>query len=320
MANLPTWSKKIKENSGLFFSLPIIAAALASFYLFYLKRAQDAVLFGAEVPAPGSPASLIYLYDISLLALSVFFAAGCLKLILINNRQRNEERGLQEKLDNKSTVLSIASHELSAPLSNIKGTLYTVLPQLKDDYKTFVQGAIVSTEELIKLIEDILTVSRFELGKIKLTLEPSDLEKLCQEVVNQFSGLASESKVELKYQKSQSKLDNFVFDPTRIRQVVVNFVSNAIKYAAPGTVMVSAAQHGPEAVVTVSDTGQGIKPEELPHLFHRFSRADSNAAGHHGTGLGLYISRLIVEAHRGKISVESTIGKGSTFSFTLPRK
>ncbi len=215
----------------------------------------------------------------------------------------------------------MASHELYAPLANIKNTLSLLAPQLSDEYYKFATRAIESCEQLIKLIDDLLIVSRFEMGKIKLTKESSSITDLCEEVVKQFSILAKNAGVALTCINPTEMLPKVDIDKERIRGVITNFISNAIKYSnSGGEIKVRAALKGRGLMISVSDNGPGISPPDLARLFHRFARGTSKERTnqHQGSGLGLYISRLIIEAHKGKIWARSGEGKGSTFYFSLP--
>lgn len=259
--------------------------------------------------------------------------------------ERKKVKSLKAKLKDKEDLISVASHELSAPVTHIKGTLSLLVkePAISEQTRSFVQRSIGSVEQLIRLIEDMLTVSRFERGKIEIVTKPVQLEILCQEVVNQFSQEFASLGVDLTYVKPGSPIPTVDLDVDRVRQVISNFITNALKYGttaqfavapAPasilglggggtsllnsGKVRVSVTCVGKDVRVAVSDEGPGIKREDLSHLFKRWSRLPATQTLHKGSGLGLYISRLIIEAHGGKIWAESELGKGSTFYFTLP--
>lgn len=228
----------------------------------------------------------------------------------------------------------MAGHELSAPLTHIKGTLSLVLkePSLTAQTRSFVERSLGSIDQLARLIDDLLTVSRFERGKIQVVRQPAHLDELVATIVAQFTPQFQEAGADLIFQKPQAGLPEVSLDGGRITQVITNFITNAFKYgisprfavegagqvSSAGKVTVSLSQKGSELVFCVEDTGVGIKREELGNLFNRFGRLPSTQTIRKGTGLGLYISRLIIEAHGGKIWAESELGKGSKFCFSLP--
>jgi two-component system, OmpR family, phosphate regulon sensor histidine kinase PhoR len=221
----------------------------------------------------------------------------------------------------KDEFISIAAHELRTPLTAIKGYAELLDRRLsaqggrEGDRKSL--GIIrKQTERLSGLVNEMLDVSRIEGGRLQLNSEPFDLSALVGEVVNNLRvsttthilSLAAEPAVE-------------VFgDTARIEQVLINLISNAITYSPEGgEIGVRAWIEGARALVTVSDQGVGIAPEELPRLFDRFYRAPRTGAMRSGgMGLGLYICQEIVARHGGTIQVASNEGAGSTFTFALP--
>jgi signal transduction histidine kinase len=151
---------------------------------------------------------------------------------------------------------------------------------------------------------------------LRIRKEPEGLSELVEDGIGQQQALAVQRGIHLRAQMSRVTLP-VLCDRGRVLQVLVNLVGNAIKFTQPGgSVSVRTSKHGKEARVAVSDTGPGISAEGLPRVFDRYWRAGETTAK--GTGLGLYISRGIIEAHGGKIWVESTLGQGSTFTFSLP--
>lgn len=322
--------KRLLENKVLIIGLALELVFLAAFvYLFYYKKLLSFQVFGPDLAPQTTPFTLYYL-DLISFFLACFFLLIFLKLIIFANGLVKNETKLKERLTDRQELISIAAHELSAPLTNIKGTISVLSPQVGPEYRKFADRSLISIEELIKLIGDILTVSRYEMGKIKVTPQKVAVEEICQEVVNQFKEETDKMGAILAFHKPPiQKRDSLnqlqiLVDGEKIREVIINLVSNALKYGSTplttggSKIVVSANQKGREVVISVSDNGPGIGAEDLKHLFNRFVRLPSSAGQRPGTGLGLYISRLIVEAHGGKIWVESTIGKGTTFSFSLP--
>lgn len=229
---------------------------------------------------------------------------------------------LSEALRSKDDLLALASHELAGPLTNIKGSLSIVLEEygskITGESRQLIERAAVSTEELIDLVEDLLVVFRFERGKIEIYPRPAHLEDITTQVIEIFMQQASAKNLELVYDKPKQALPKLIFDPEKIREVLNNFVSNAIKYTEHGKITVSQEVEKGTVVTKIHDTGLGIAQEDLGKLFQRFMRLEGKTHSIKGTGLGLYITKLIVEHHGGKVWVESEVGEGSTFNFSLP--
>jgi signal transduction histidine kinase len=177
-----------------------------------------------------------------------------------------------------------------------------------------------SNERLISLVSDLLNVSRIESGKMKFEMQTLDIEPIVASVVTEISTLAKAKKIYLKYQKPIEALPKLSIDPDKIRQVITNLVENSVKYTIAGGTQVTLEQANDQVRFCVSDTGLGISPADMPKIFEKYSRGSqlsTKAVG--GTGLGLYVCRMIVEAHHGKIWAESNgEGKGARFYFTLP--
>ncbi|HLN63281.1 MAG TPA: ATP-binding protein, partial [Symbiobacteriaceae bacterium] len=224
----------------------------------------------------------------------------------------------------RTDFVSNVTHELRTPLTSINGFAETLLEGALDDPETarhFVGIIKRESEHLGRLIEDILDLSRIEGGKWKVKKEWLHLAELAEETAGRLASKAESLGVDLRIEVS-SDLPAIQGDPGRLAQVMLNLVDNALKYTpAGGSVTVAAEDLGQSVRVKVIDTGAGIPKIDLPRLFERFYRVDkarSRATG--GTGLGLSIVKHIVEAHGGSVGVESEIGEGSTFYFTLPRQ
>jgi two-component system, OmpR family, phosphate regulon sensor histidine kinase PhoR len=221
----------------------------------------------------------------------------------------------------KDEFISIAAHELRTPLTAIKG--YAELLDRRLSAQTGREGDRKSlgiirkqTERLSGLVNEMLDVSRIEGGRLQLNSEPFDLSALAAEVVNNLRVSTTTHILSLAAEPAIEALG----DTARIEQVLINLISNAITYSPEGgEIGVRAWAEGESALVSVSDQGVGIAPEELPHLFDRFYRAPS-AEGMRsgGMGLGLYICQEIIARHGGTIRADSTLGAGSIFTFTLP--
>ncbi len=214
------------------------------------------------------------------------------------------------------------SHELRTPLTSIKGFTETLLDgAMRDEatcrrFLTIIQSEV---DRLVKLVDDLLDLSRLESRHVTLDLQPVDVGALAAHTADKLRPLADAGGLTLLVQAPPGVVAPA--DRDRLEQVLTNLIDNALKYTPPGgRVEVSVVPRGEEVEVTVSDTGRGIPPEDLPHVFERFYRVDrSRTRGSGGTGLGLAIARHIVEAHGGRISVRSRPGEGTTFTVTLPR-
>ncbi len=214
------------------------------------------------------------------------------------------------------------SHELKTPIFAAQGFVHTLLDGAVNDKNVrtkFLKKAAKSLDGLDMLVQDLLTLSQIETGDIKMKFENIDLNALCTEVVDQFEEKAEKKDIRLKL-KAHHKIEVFA-DWQRITQVVTNLVSNAINYTPEGGEVTITFDLGKKNVTTyITDTGEGIPPQHIGRIFERFYRVDkSRSREKGGTGLGLAIVKHILEGHKSKAEVQSTVGKGSVFSFKLPR-
>ena len=243
----------------------------------------------------------------------------------MNNRVQTSRKSQRDFVAN-------VSHELKTPLTSIQGFAQAILDGTADTPEAHQQAARVIYNEagsMHRMVLDLLDLARLDAGTLELQRAPVDLPALLNSIAEKFSPQAHAAGVSIKVESTA--LPAVMGDGDRLSQVFSNLVDNALKHTPAGGVITLRARlsdpvtshgTGAEILVDVADTGAGIPPEALPHIFERFYQADPSRPGgeKHGTGLGLAIVKEIVEAHSGKISVRSTPEAGSLFTVTLPLK
>lgn len=232
-----------------------------------------------------------------------------------------------KKLDEaKSEFMSIASHQLRTPLTVIKGYISMMLEgtfgKLTSGGKSSLNKVYDSNERLIKLVEDFLSVSRIESGRLQFNYEVMQLEEVAESVVDELTTKAEEKGLKLIYQKLDKPLVKVKIDKDKIRQVIMNLIDNSIKYTQKGKIEVNLWQGKKYLHFCVEDTGMGITKDNMVNLFKKFSRGKGTSVIYtEGTGLGLYVGKQMVKVHKGKIWAESKgKDKGSKFCFIIPIK
>jgi len=228
----------------------------------------------------------------------------------------------------KDEFFSIASHELRTPLTAIKGNAAMIrdmiLPKVNNpELSEMVTDIHEGSVRLIQIVNDFLDLSRLEMGKMLFKPEPVDVVALIKDVVRQYSAAGSLKQLSLEFGEPQTAVPLVMIDKNRAAQVLVNLIGNSFKFTKEGGVAVTIGEVTTDFVkVLVTDTGIGIDSENQKLLFRKFQQAESNILTRdvtQGTGLGLYISRLMMEGMKGQINLErSEMGKGSTFSISLP--
>ena len=248
--------------------------------------------------------------------------------IAISNAQlyeRSTEQAVELEKASKlqADFSAMIVHDLRSPLSTIMGIAEMMgngmLGDLNDDQKNWTDRIKKNATGLVALVSDFLDLSKLEAGRIELTRAPTDVTDLLRKEVENFGPLARSKNIVLSLQADP--LPAVQADARRLDQVLNNLVSNAVKFTAEGgSIQLHARQDQRNGVIVrVQDTGVGISPGEIANLFQKYQQSTSGKTSEHkGTGLGLVISKMIVEAHGGKIWVESEEGKGTTFVFTLP--
>lgn len=241
-----------------------------------------------------------------------------------------------QKLDKaKSEFLSIASHQLRTPLTAIKGYISMILEntfgQPTEKMQRPLENIYTSNERLIKLVNDLLNISRIEAGRLEMKPEVTDLAEMINSIFEELKPTTQMRKITLKLEKppNQSKhgtgqaeksLPKIVIDADKIRQVLMNIVDNAIRYTKKGGITIKTSLHKNAYQIKITDTGEGMTKEDIGDLFDSFSRGRAgNKLWTEGMGLGLYVAKKFVDLHKGKIWAESKgKGKGSTFFVELP--
>lgn len=285
--------------------------------LLFLESSTDAVL------------------NIITLGVSVFFS-----LVLLRNTRKEMEARIQievlahnletantrlKDLDKQKTeFVSFASHQLRSPLTAIKGYASLILEgdygAITDDLKKAAQIIFDSTKTLAIVVDDYLNVSRIELGQMKYDFANFDLSTLVHDVVDELKPNVEKAGLKLESNFEEGVVYTVKGDKEKLKQVVTNIVDNAVKYTPSGKISIALEEDNRKIRLSVTDTGIGIDKEIIPKLFSKFSRAaNANKKNMRGTGLGLFIAREIVNAHKGKIWVESEgDGKGSKFVVEIP--
>ncbi len=236
-------------------------------------------------------------------------------------RKRTEQK-LRELDRMKTQFIDSISHELRTPLHSIMGFSSLMMNGKvadPDTQRRFLSRINILSQNLATLIDDLLDASRVESGRFSIEKQSLSVQRLIDDVVDDCFGLAHENDVTIASRVPQS-LPEIDADEGRLKQVMVNLLSNVVKFSDTGTeITITAEVTDQGIVVQVADQGVGVSDEAMPQLFERFYRADNSTTREsEGTGIGLYISKQIVEAHDGSIWIKSELGKGSTVSFSLP--
>jgi K+-sensing histidine kinase KdpD len=238
---------------------------------------------------------------------------------IIEAKAKIEALNHSERL--KTELLSMVSHELRTPLTAIKGFATTLLrPHIRwtgEQQRDFLQNIDRETDRLTHLIRNLLDMSRFEAGALNLEKGNHRISEILTSIGGQVNSVTKHHKLQMEISPG---LPMVFADKTRVGQVLINLIENATKYSEKGSkIMVGAKSSDGMVVINVTDRGQGIPSNQLDKVFERFYRGDSVVSGRKdGIGLGLAICRALVEAHGGRIWVESEIGRGSEFNFSLP--
>lgn len=307
--------------------------------LAYMRQNQDSILIVLPLIVKNQSIGIVELemrgsereFDSSQINMMVTIAnaaAVALENAQLYQVQFETAEKLRELDKLKSQFLANMSHELRTPLNSIIGFSRVIMKGIDGpitDMQTQDLTAIHNSgQHLLKLINDVLDVSKIEAGKMELAFDDNtNVADLVNSAMSTAIGLTKDKPIKLE-KIIPIELPLVRADPTRVRQVLINFLSNAAKFTDEGVIRVEVKQvmnpkNQPEIMISVTDSGPGITPEDQLKLFLPFSQVDTSPTRKvGGTGLGLSISRMLVELHQGRIGVESELGKGSTFWFTLP--
>jgi signal transduction histidine kinase len=244
------------------------------------------------------------------------------------NRMNDELRRLYAELEaasrHKSEFLASMSHELRTPLNAIIGFSQVLREEMfgpvNEKQAEYLDDIVSSGNHLLSLINDVLDLSKVEAGQVKLEVGPFSLREALERGVVMVRERATEDGVQVEL-SADPEVDVVEGDERRVKQVIFNLLSNAVKFTpVGGEVDVSAARVNGEVRISVADTGPGIPPEDHERIFEEFQQTETGIEQAEGTGLGLALSKRLVELHGGRIWLESELGKGSTFVFTLPTR
>jgi PAS domain S-box-containing protein len=239
-----------------------------------------------------------------------------LERVVVVMREISRRRRLDRA---RSDLISTVSHEIRSPLTSVKGFTSTLLSKwdrfTDEQKKVMLQTINYDADRVTRLLGDLLDVSRLEAGRLELKRQEVDVVVLATDAVMRLRLDADQHTIEVAFPDGFPKV---TADPNRIEQVLMNLIENALKYAKSGKILVSGDDSLDTLTVRVTDEGEGIPADHLPHIFTKFYRRGSGER-RSGTGLGLYICQGIVEAHGGKLSVEKSDATGTVFAFTLPK-
>ena len=237
------------------------------------------------------------------------------------NKLEIETRELEKVLKIKSDFISTVSHELRTPLAAIKESISIVLDGVTGDttngQSEFLNMAKRNVDRLGRLINDILDFQKLDSGKMKFNFEANNINEIIKDVYRTMAPSAKKAGLDILLELDDS-LPQCSFDNDKITQVLTNLIVNAMKFTKTGNITIKTGRSSDSICVSVSDTGCGIKKEDMSKIFNKFEQLGSGGERKTGgTGLGLAISKEIIEQHNGTISFESIFGKGSMFTFTL---
>jgi len=326
----------MKDYGQFFYALyflPIAAAALSLQLINALLIGTAASLlvaaeiyFSAENILPAQTPAYHGAWQIAFILFVTFFC----RMLAVQLRQEQQakdeslarQKVLEEEALRQREFLSLTSHQLYTPTSIIRGFASNL--RQEDDWKKLtpeqqdaIQEIHASSKRMTALVKELLSVSKMQGGHMSIKPKTIDLKKLLENIVKQFNIIVDKDKSLALV--CPDNLREIHADPERLRDVINNFIDNALKYAKNGTIKITVWQNDKDTIVSIKDDGVGVPPEDHEKLFQPFFRGKNILElDNKGTGLGLYIARLIIEAHKGRIWLEES-AKGSDFRFSLPR-
>ena len=248
---------------------------------------------------------------------------GSIGVIRDITERKEADRKIKEAMDLKSQFISTVSHELRTPLTIIKENIALIMDgaagHIKSKQREILEIAQRNIDRLARLINDVLDFQKLQSGRAKFNMQDNNINSVIENVYNTMAGTVKKKGVELRL-TIDNALPKITFDSDKMIQVLTNLVSNAMKFTDKGSITIATHRIENSIRVSVIDTGCGMKQEDLPKLFQQFQQLGSGNRKTGGTGLGLVISKDIVEKHGGRIWVESELGKGTTIHFLLPIK
>lgn len=318
-----------------------IAYATVKYQLFNLKVFATEMLVGvlwilllSKVFTSGSVSERIA--DVSIFLVTLVTGSFLVRSVAREVRQREQLENLTEELSSanvqlkqldqaRADFLTLTSHQLRTPPATIKWYLAAIqsgdFGKLPQEAADAIAKTEVTNNALISLIDDLLNASRIERGKLEFLFEPVKLDELTKFTVEQLQPQAHLKGLELKFEPSPTPVPEVIADKEKVRQVVNNFIDNAIKYSPKGTIIARIKVDSKFVSVEVQDSGKGIDADVIASLFHKYSRGKDSVTHATGIGIGLYVAKIVVENHKGEIGAQSEgVGKGSIFYFRIPIK
>jgi len=326
----------LKDYGQYFFALyflPIAAAALSlKFFnaLFIATIASLFVVFEIVLSSQNLLPKTTNFYEgawqIALILLVTIF---CRFLALQLKEEEMAKEMLQEKqklmeleAERQKEFLSLTSHQLYTPLSMIRGFVSMLADEnfgkLNPGQKEATDEIYANTKRVISLVSELLSISRIQTGTFTLEKKKTDISSLIENTVKQFKATKTNDKITINYKKP-AQINTIDIDADKIRNCLYNLIDNALKYTKEGEIKITCKQDDSKTLVEISDQGTGVKQEDFEKLFQPFFRGKNILElDNQGTGLGLYITRLIIEKHQGKVIARNNHDKGATFGFELP--
>jgi signal transduction histidine kinase len=302
----PWWG--VRSNRHLFFFPTVMLVSwFGGFGPGLVSAAISTVAIAYFWTARGSPQNAVP-------ELTLFFVIATAIAMLIESLRKARARA-NAAARSREQLLAVVAHDLRNPLATIKLTLTALQENRGDEESVRRRLAVIdrSASRMDALIRDLVDATRMEHARVELALRDERVDSILRDAVEQFSALAREKGLEIRANPSVSALVKC--DRERVLQVLGNLIGNALRFTPEGgRITLRTAQHDAEVRFEVEDDGPGIRPEDLAHIFERYWTSDRK-----GSGLGLFIAESIVRAHGGRIGVDSRLGAGARFFFTLPR-